>query len=80
MSVDWLKCSKCCLKSELTSKSTEELIVIKFMLLELGPKLGQRVHFAEGTNLRCREDSPILSDSEKRLAANYGLEENDYLS
>ncbi|EFN76215.1 hypothetical protein EAI_05611 [Harpegnathos saltator] len=38
-------------------------------LLELAPTLGQRVHFAEGTNLRCRED-PIPSDSEERLAVN----------
>ncbi|KYN30812.1 hypothetical protein ALC56_14623 [Trachymyrmex septentrionalis] len=36
-------------------------------LLELAPKLGHRVHFAEGTNLRCRED-PIPSDSEIRSA------------
>ncbi|CAL1687788.1 unnamed protein product [Lasius platythorax] len=69
MNVDWLKCTKCCLKSELANKSTtEEKIVIKFTLLELAPKLGQRVHFAEGTNLRCREDPPITSDSEERSA------------
>lgn len=38
-------------------------------LLGLSPELGQRVHFAEGTNLRCREDkkSPT-DDDEERLA------------
>lgn len=38
-------------------------------LLGLSPELGQRVHFAEGTNLRCREDkkSPT-NDDEERLA------------
>ena len=40
-------------------------------LLGFSPELGQRVHFAEGTNLRCREDkkSPTDDDgSEERLA------------
>lgn len=39
-------------------------------LLGLSPELGQRVHFAEGTNLRCREDkkSPTDDDDEERLA------------
>ncbi|XP_017764003.1 PREDICTED: eye-specific diacylglycerol kinase isoform X1 [Eufriesea mexicana] len=36
-------------------------------LLGFSPELGQRVHFAEGTNLRCREDKKSPSDdSEER--------------
>ena len=35
-------------------------------LLGLAPELGQRVHFMEGTNLRCRED-PKPEESEERL-------------
>ncbi|XP_039307602.1 uncharacterized protein LOC120358221 [Solenopsis invicta] len=69
MNVDWLRCVTCCLISE---PPTDEVIAIRFTLLELAPKLGQRVHFAEGTNLRCREDtvpSEIRSHAER---ARYG--------
>ncbi|XP_035724938.1 uncharacterized protein LOC118442853 isoform X2 [Vespa mandarinia] len=33
-------------------------------LLGFSPDLGQRVHFAEGTNLRCREDSKPSDDTD----------------
>lgn len=42
---------------------------VHYRFLDLALTLGQRVHFAEGTNLRCRED-PIRPDWQERLAAN----------
>ena len=49
-------------------------------LLGLSPELGQRVHFAEGTNLRCREDKKPSDDSEERLAMSGGEpDRNDWL-
>ncbi|RLU21189.1 hypothetical protein DMN91_005562 [Ooceraea biroi] len=76
----WLKSFDCCLKP---TSATEDLILMKVTslrvtLLKLAPTLGQRVHFAEGTNLRCRED-PIPSDSQERSAIHYGLEKHLFL-
>ncbi|XP_026297075.1 uncharacterized protein LOC100576172 isoform X1 [Apis mellifera] len=63
--IPWFSCFKC----GSTSPETPKVYGLSFKLLGLSPELGQRVHFAEGTNLRCREDkkSPT-DDDEERLA------------
>ncbi|CAL7945030.1 unnamed protein product [Xylocopa violacea] len=62
--IPWLNCLRPCA----TSPETPKVYGLSFKLLGLSPELGQRVHFAEGTNLRCREDTKPSDDSEERLA------------
>ncbi|XP_012537142.1 eye-specific diacylglycerol kinase isoform X3 [Monomorium pharaonis] len=71
--VGWLRCATCCLISE---PATGEVIAIRYTLLELAPKLGRRVRFAEGTNLRCREDT-VPSDSKIRGREDSGEDSRD---
>ncbi|XP_043464197.1 uncharacterized protein LOC122499762 [Leptopilina heterotoma] len=53
------------LEIELTTNGTWRKIPIDYMLLGVPRKLGYRVRYEEGTNLRCRED-PDTEDSDDR--------------
>ncbi|XP_076546586.1 uncharacterized protein LOC143305726 [Osmia lignaria lignaria] len=56
----WLSCNT-------SSPEPTKVYGLSFKLLGLSPELGQRVHFAEGTNLRCREDKKPSDESEESV-------------
>ncbi|KAK2580159.1 hypothetical protein KPH14_012430 [Odynerus spinipes] len=68
MIIDCIPWSKCMSSSRSTPNILASLGSKNVMLLGFSPDLGQRVHFAEGTNLRCREDPKPSDETDERLA------------